>query len=115
MKMPVAVTERERLGNETIKKMTIADAIAVSLNVSLKERITGNEIVEILHSGTLPNNKVSHMGIMFTEVHPSELIELLTTYNISFVEAQKLYSALPPFYHNSRAEAFLYGSLGKTT
>ena len=100
---------------ETRKRMTIADAIAVTINVSLKECITGEEIVEILHSGTLPNNKTSHFGILFTEIHPSELTNLLTTYNIPFIKAQKLYSSLPSFYHNSRAEAFLYRNMGNIT
>jgi len=95
--------------------MNIADAIAVSVNVSLKERITGDEIVDIFRSGTLPRNRISHIGIMFAETHPSELANLFGTYNISFLEAQKLYSALPYFYYNSRTEAFLHGSMGKTT
>ena len=100
---------------ETRKKMTIADAIAVSVNVSLKECVAGDEIVEIFHSGILPRNRISHIGIMFAETHPSELANLLATYNISFVEAQKLYSVLPSFYSNSSTEAFLFGNLGKTT
>jgi hypothetical protein len=98
--------------SEARKKMTIAEAIAVSVSVSLKERITGDEIVDIFHLGVLPINRVAHIGIMFAETHPSELAELLATYGISYAEAQKLYSAIPNFYHNPRAEAFLYGNLG---
>ena len=95
--------------------MTIADAIAVSVNVSLKELITGSEIVEILRSGTLPNNRVSHIGGMFLEVSISRLNELLSTYNITFEDARHLYSVLPVFYHNPRMEGFLHGNLGKTS
>ena len=94
------------------EKMTIAEAIAVSVNVSLKECITGDEIVEILRSGILPVNRIPHIGIMFAEVQPSEIAELLTVYNITLAETQKLYSVTPDFYHTSRMEDFLYGDLG---
>ena len=100
---------------ETRKDFAIADAIAVSVNVSLRECVTGDEIVKILHSGKLPKNRISHIGIMFAEIHPSEIAELLIAHNISFKEARKLYSITPHFYHNSRMEDFLYGNMGKIT
>ena len=107
--MTVAVADEKR------KIMTLADAIAVSVNVSLRECITGAEIVEILQSSVLTERRIPHIGIMFSEVHPSTLSRFFSRYNITIEEAQKLYYILPVFYKNLRMESFLHGNMGKTT
>ena len=94
--------------------MNIADSIAVSANVSLKNYIAGFEIVEIFHSGYIPARYVPNIGIIFAEVHPDRLALLFNESNISFDKAQKLYEATSDFYHTPRMEKFLYGDMGKT-
>ena len=96
------------------KKMEIADSIAVSVNVSLKNRIEGNEIVKIFQSGALPAKYMSNMGILFTEIHTSRLSELFETHDITLKKAQELYESLSDFYHSKHMEKFLYGNMGKT-
>ena len=94
--------------------MNIADSIAISANVSLKNCITGSELVEIFHSGNIPAQYISNIGIVFAEIHPDRLASLFTEDNISFDEAQRLYESISDFYHNPRMERFLYGDMGKT-
>ena len=94
--------------------MNIADSIAVSANVSLKNCITGSEIVEIFHSGDIPAQYISNIGILFAEIHPERLASFFTEDNISFGEARRLYETISDFYHTPRMEKFLYGDMGKT-
>jgi len=94
--------------------MNIADSIAVSANVSLKNCITGSEIVEIFHSGEIPSRYIPNIGIIFAEVHSDRLASLFAENNISFDKARKLYEAISDFYHTPRMEKFLYGDMGKT-
>ena len=96
------------------KKISIADSIAVSVNVSLKHCITGNEIVEIFQSGALPAECVPNIGIMFAEVHVSRLLKLFKTYDIPIKNAQGIYESISDFYHSQYMEKFLYGDMGKT-
>jgi len=94
--------------------MNIADSIAVSANVSLRNCITGSEIVEIFHSGDIPARYIPNIGIIFAEVHPDRLTSLFAESHISFEKAQKLYETISDFYHTPRMERFLYGDMGKT-
>ena len=93
--------------------MNIADSIAISANVSLKNSITGSEIVEIFHSGSIPAQYIPNIGIIFSEVHPDRLVSLFAEGNISFEEARTLYETISDFYHTPRMEKFLYGNMGK--
>jgi hypothetical protein len=95
--------------------MAIEDSIAVSVNVSLKLCITGNEIIKAFQSGTFSTKYAPNIGILFTEIHTSRLAELFVTHNISLKKTQKLYESLPSFYHSRPMEKFLYEDLGKTT
>ena len=90
--------------------MNIADSIAVSANVSLKNSMTGSEMVEIFHSGDIPAQYIANIGIIFAEVHTNRLASLFIESDI----AQRLYEAISDFYHTPRMEKFLYGNMGKT-
>ena len=94
--------------------MNIADSIAVSANVSLKNSMTGSEMVEIFHAGDIPAQYIANIGVMFAEVHTDRLASLFAESNISFDEAQRLYELISDFYHTPRMEKFLYGNMGKT-
>jgi hypothetical protein len=94
--------------------MTVEDSIAVSVNVSLKEHITGTEIVEIFKTGILPKKWMTHFEILFSEIHPSRLDKLFDVSSISKEQAQKLYLLIPNVFHNARMGDFLFGNLGKT-
>jgi hypothetical protein len=98
----------------TQKAMTIAESIAVSVNVSLKQSITGGEIVKIFHSGTIPAEYIPNIGILFAEVHTARLSKLFTAYDISRGKAQKIYESISDFYHSRQMEKFLYRVMGKT-
>jgi hypothetical protein len=108
MTMTLVVKEKRA----RVVKIPIESAIAISLNVSLKESITGNEILKILHSRVLPENRIHHIGIMFNEIHPSELFKLLAQHNITFKRAYEVYLLLPKFYHTRKAERFFNEHLG---
>ena len=94
--------------------MNVADSIAISANVSLKNCITGSEIVEIFHSGNIPAQYIPNIGILLAEIHPDRLASFFTEGNISLGEARRLYEAISDFYHTPRMEKFLYGDMGKT-
>ena len=105
---------RVRQYREARANMNIAGSIAVSANVSLKNCITGSEIVEIFRSGNIPAQYIPNIGIIFAETHPDRLASLFAECDISFDEAQRLYEAVSNFYHTARMEKFLYGDVGKT-
>jgi hypothetical protein len=94
--------------------MTIEDSIAVSVNVSLKNHITGSEIVNILKTGVLPEKWVAHFEILFSEIPPSRLRTFFDVYSISTKQAQKLYLLIPKVFHSTRMGEFLFGNMGKT-
>jgi hypothetical protein len=94
--------------------MTIEDSIAVSLNVSLRNRITGMEIVDLFKTGALPEKWRAHFEILFSEIPPSRLSKFFDACGISTEQAQKLYSLIPGVFHNARMGEFLFGNLGKT-
>ena len=94
--------------------MNIADSIAVSANISLKNCIMGSEIVEIFHSGNIPAQYIPNIGIIFAEIHPNRVASFFAECDISLYEAQRLYEAISDFYHTPRMERFLYGDMGKT-
>jgi hypothetical protein len=94
--------------------MTIEDSIAVSVNVSLKNHITGLEIVDIFKTGVLPEKWVAHFEILFSEISPSRLRTFFDACGISMEQAHKLYVLIPAFFHSALMEDFLFGNLGKT-
>jgi hypothetical protein len=94
--------------------MTVEDTIAVSVSVSLKDRITGKEIIEIFKTGILPEKWLAHFEILFSEIHPSRLDRLFDAGDISKEQAWKLYLLIPSVFHNTRMGDFLFGNLGKT-
>jgi hypothetical protein len=94
--------------------MTVEDAIAVSVNASLQNHITGKEIVEIFKTGVLTEKWMAHFEILFSEIHPSRLGKFFDANSIAKEQAQKLYLFIPHVFHNARMGDFLFGDLGKT-
>jgi hypothetical protein len=94
--------------------MTIEDSVAVSVNVSLKNRITGRELIDIFKTGVLPEKWTAHFEILFSEIPSSRLDSFFDVCDISKEQTQKIYSLIPGVFHNARMGDFLFGNMGKT-
>jgi hypothetical protein len=94
--------------------MRISDSLAVSANVSLKTPISGDEVLEIFHSGIVPDSLTPNIGILFAEVSPSRFAILFSECGITLGQARKIYEAIPDFYHTPVMEDLLYGDMGNS-
>lgn len=101
------------MGNSMFKLMngTIAQAVSISLNVSLNTSITENDLINIFQSGYLPEEWANHISVFYSEI-PADTVGVFTKkYNISKDNFQNVFKQLPryfqyPTFYNLLREAY---------
>ncbi|MCL1874648.1 MAG: hypothetical protein FWF87_00125 [Synergistaceae bacterium] len=94
-------------------KRSLADSIAVTLNVPANVLIDGETIINIFQSGELPEKWHEHIGSIFLEFKIKKLHVFMETYNIPIQNVRNIYAVTPKFYHSERMDVFLNGNMGR--
>ena len=87
--------------------MTVSEAIAVSVNTSLRTLITGDEIVHIFHEGVIPPAWMPHFHILFSDISATRLETFFSAYSITLQKIEKIYALIPPLFHNEAFDGLL--------
>ena len=94
-------------------KISLADSIAITLNVPVNKLIDGQTILGIFQSGELPQEWEYHIGSIFLEFEVKNINSFIEVYNIPIQNMKKIYEKTPKFYHTKRMDEFLYGTMGR--
>jgi hypothetical protein len=77
---------------------TIAQAVSISLNVSLNTKITEKTLINIFQSGYLPEEWANHISVFYSEIPEDTIEAFIKSYNISKDKFQNVFKQLPKYF-----------------
>jgi len=83
----------------------VTQIVAPTVNASLREPVTDEELAEIILTGRVPPHRLAHVFALYTDVPLAWLLAFAEAYGISLETLWRFYQThVQPFYRNERFE-----------
>jgi hypothetical protein len=102
-------------GGGQMAKLTAAECVAISVNVSLKDSISPQTLVRIFRHETDWEPWEFHLVVFFNELPNIMLIKFMKEHDLLIEDLFNIYNELPAIWQGDKFKAFYNDELAKTT